>query len=253
MVSLGKGWIKLYRQSEENPLYFSEPFDRWHAWQDLLLIVNHERKQFISKGQLITLEPGQTVTSDRILAQRWHWSREKVRRFLKLLNDTSMCTIKRTTNGTILTVINWAKFQGTQTTDETTDETTGKTTDETTDETLTRMNKNDKKGKKCVSAPSQSLTPSLDEVKAYCRERGFTHVNAEKFWNLYESRNWLDNGQPFKWKQRLAYWEAKDMAKEETSPKKEHISKDDIRDMAERIMKRREEANDSNRSNGTGN
>lgn len=250
---MGKGWIKLYRQSEENPLYFSEPFDRWHAWQDLLLIVNHERKQFISKGQLITLEPGQTVTSDRILAQRWHWSREKVRRFLKLLNDTSMCTIKRTTNGTILTVINWAKFQGTQTTDETTNETTGKTTDETTDETLTRMNKNDKKGKKCVSAPSQSLTPSLDEVKAYCRERGFTHVNAEKFWNLYESRNWLENGQPFKWKQRLAYWEAKDMAKEETSPKKEHISKDDIRDMAERIMKRREAANDSNRSNGTGN
>jgi hypothetical protein len=164
-----------------------------------------------------------------------------------------MCTIKRTTNGTILTVINWAKFQGTQTTDETTNETTGKTTDETTDETLTRMNKNDKKGKKCVSALSQSLTPSLDEVKAYCRERGFTHVNAEKFWNLYESRNWLDNGQPFKWKQRLAYWEAKDMAKEETSPKKEHISKDDIRDMAERIMKRREAANDSNRSNGTGN
>lgn len=238
MVSLGKGWIKLYRQSEENPLYFSEPFDRWHAWQDLLLIVNHERKQFISKGQLITLEPGQTVTSDRILAQRWHWSREKVRRFLKLLNDTSMCTIKRTTNGTILTVINWAKFQGTQTTDETTNETTGKTTDETTDETLTRMNKNDKNGKKCVSAPSQSLTPSLEEVKAYCCERGFTHVNAEKFWNLYESRNWLENGQPFKWKQRLAYWEAKDMtSKKETGKKKAALDDDFWAEMKEKARK----------------
>lgn len=224
---MGKGWIKLYRQSEENPLYFSEPFDRWHAWQDLLLIVNHERKQFISKGQLITLEPGQTVTSDRILAQRWHWSREKVRRFLKLLNDTSMCTIKRTTNGTILTVINWAKFQGTQTTDETTNETTGKTTDETTDETLTRMNKNDKNGKKCVSAPSQSLTPSLDEVKAYCRERGFTHVDAEKFWNYYDSKNWMEGGQVIKWKQRLAYWEAKDIASGEKKPGKKKAALDE--------------------------
>ena len=237
MVSLGKGWIKLYRQSEENPLYFSEPFDRWHAWQDLLLIVNHERKQFISKGQLITLEPGQTVTSDRILAQRWHWSREKVRRFLKLLNDTSMCTIKRTTNGTILTVINWAKFQGTQTTDETTNETTGKTTDETTDETLTRMNKNDKKGKKCVR-DAHAPTPSLEDIQSYCRERGFTHVDAEKFWNFYESKNWMESGQPIGWKQRLAYWEAKDMtSKKETGKKKAALDDDFWAEMKEKARK----------------
>ena len=224
---MGKGWIKLYRQSEENPLYFSEPFDRWHAWQDLLLIVNHEKKQFISKGQLITLEPGQTVTSDRILAQRWHWSREKVRRFLKLLNDTSMCTIKRTTNGTILTVVNWAKFQGVQPTDETTNETTGKTTDETTDETLTRMIKNEKKGKKCVGTRTPHSSPSLEDVKAYCRERGFTHVDAEKFWNFYDSKNWMEGGVTIKWKQRLAYWEAKDIASGERKSGKKKAALDD--------------------------
>lgn len=224
---MGKGWIKLYRQSEENPLYFSEPFDRWHAWQDLLLIVNHERKQFISKGQLITLEPGQTVTSDRILAQRWHWSREKVRRFLKLLNDTSMCTIKRTTNGTILTIVNWAKFQGAQPTDETTNETTGKTTDETTDETLTRMIKNEKKGKKCVGTRTPHSSPSLEDVKAYCRERGFTHVDAEKFWNFYDSKNWMEGGHVIKWKQRLAYWEAKDIARGERKPGKKRAALDE--------------------------
>lgn len=240
---MGKGWIKLYRQSEENPLYFSEPFDRWHAWQDLLLIVNHERKQFISKGQLITLEPGQTVTSDRILAQRWHWSREKVRRFLKLLNDTSMCTIKRTTNGTILTVINWAKFQGTQTTDETTNETTGKTTDETTDETLTRMIKNEKKGKKCVGARTPHSSPSLEDVKAYCRERGFTHVDANKFWNFYDSKNWMEGGQVIKWKQRLAYWEAKDIASGErkSGKKKAALDEDFWNELREKARKEDEE------------
>lgn len=150
-----------------------------------------------------------------------------------------MCTIKRTTNGTILTVVNWAKFQGAQPSDETTNETTGETTNETTDETLTRMNKNDKKEKKCVSAPTQT-TPTLEEVKAYCRERNMIHVNPEKFWNYYDSKNWMEGGQLIKWKQRLAYWEAKDMAKAETSQKRPHISADDIKDIAAGVMKRRE-------------
>lgn len=162
-----------------------------------------------------------------------------------------MCTIKRTTNGTILTVINWAKFQGTQTTDETTNETTGKTTDETTDETLTRMNKNDKKEKKCVR-DAHAPTPSLEDIQSYCRERGFTHVNAEKFWNYYDSKNWMEGGQVIKWKQRLAYWEAKDIAKEDASPKKEHIDSDDIRDIVAGVMKRREAANDTGRNTATG-
>ena len=250
MVSLGKGWIKLYRQSEENPLYFSEPFDRWHAWQDLLLIVNHERKQFISKGQLITLEPGQTVTSDRILAQRWHWSREKVRRFLKLLNDTSMCTIKRTTNGTILTVINWAKFQGTQTTDETTNETTGKTTDETTDETLTRMNKNDKKEKKGEGIPHPQPSPSLSEIKAECEENGYTAVNQEKFFSYYEGRNWRLGGEPINWKAMLRHWNLKD---QKSQSKGEELDDDFWSSMKAKLERQKEERDASRRSTETDN
>ena len=144
---MGKGWIKLHRQSVDNSLYSSEPFDKWHAWIDLLLLVNHEEKQFISKGQLVNLEAGQTVTSDRILADRWKWSRDKVRRYLRLLVDTGMCTINRSTNGTTITVVNWDKYQNGTTTGKTTDDTTDKTADNTTDDTLTRMNKNDKEHK----------------------------------------------------------------------------------------------------------
>ena len=31
------GWIKLYRSSFENDLYFEEPFTKYMAWIDLLL------------------------------------------------------------------------------------------------------------------------------------------------------------------------------------------------------------------------
>lgn len=145
---MGKGWIRLYRQSEDNALYFKEPFDKFHAWIDLLLIVNHEPKQFISKkGQLVNLDAGQTITSHRILADRWQWSRNKVRRFLRLLVDTSMCTVDETTNGTTITVVNWAKYQNRGSTNGASDDTNHGANDGANDEPLTRMNKNDKETK----------------------------------------------------------------------------------------------------------
>ena len=150
---MAKGWIKLYRQSADNSLYHSEPFDKWHAWVDILLMVNHEQKQFISKGQVVNLSPGQTITSDRILAKRWNWSKEKVRRYLRLLIETNMCIVKRTPNGTTITVVNWAKYQNDVSSNKTANKTTCETTDETTDETLTRMIKNDKEGEKGCRPP----------------------------------------------------------------------------------------------------
>lgn len=105
------GWIKLYRKSIDNPLYNAEPFDKWHAWQDLLLMANHEPKEFYSKGQLIRLEAGQMVTSIKILAERWRWSENKVRRFLGTLNGSAMGTSNGTPNGTLITIVNWAQYQ----------------------------------------------------------------------------------------------------------------------------------------------
>lgn len=144
---MAKGWIKLYRQSEDNPLYHSEPFDKWHAWQDILLMVNHEKRQFISKGQLLTLEPGQMVTSVAILAERWKWSTNKVKRYFKLLVGTGMCTVNGTPNGTTITVVNWAKYQLEGLTDGPGNEPTDGPSDGLSDEPLTRMYKNDKEHK----------------------------------------------------------------------------------------------------------
>ena len=90
----------------------------------------------------------------------------------------------------------------------------------------------------CGSARSSS-TPSLDDVRDYCRERGFAHVDAEKFWNYYESKNWMESGQLIGWRQRLAYWEAKDMAKEEKANKKKPISADEIGDIVKDVFERR--------------
>ena len=162
---MAKGWIKLHRQSVDNPMYHSEPFDKWHAWTDLLLMVNHEKKQFISKGQLVTLEAGQTVTSMAILAERWQWSVNKVRRYFRLLSDTGMCITNGTPNGTTITVVNWAKYQAEGQTNGIGNGTTGGTSDGTTDGTLTRMIKNDKEREKAAPV-IQSEEEIYAELKA---------------------------------------------------------------------------------------
>lgn len=182
------GWIKLHRKSVENPMYFDEPFDKWHAWTDLLLMVNHEKKQFISKGQLITLEPGQTVTSMAILAERWKWSVNKVRRFIGILVGTGMCTVNGTPNGTTITVVKWAFYQCEGQTNGITNGTTHGTSNGTTGGTLTR-NKRKKEGKK-GAAPK----PPTDEPDPYATDdegirRYLEAEEAKGRWKVIDGNN----------------------------------------------------------------
>ena len=238
MVNLGKGWIKLHRKLADDPLWLSEPFTKGQAWVDLLMMANHEDRKIIVRNNIVHVKAGQRIISVEQLANRWRWSRVKVRRFLKMLeNDTSISTTCDRTNGTSITIEKWAFYQGERPSNGTTIDTSNRTSNGH----QTDINKNDirmnKEEKKCVR-DAHTPTPSLEDVQSYCRERGFTHVNAEKFWNLYESRNWLENGQPFKWKQRLAYWEAKDMtSKKETGKKKAALDDDFWAEMREKARK----------------
>ena len=54
------------------------------------------------------------------------------------------------------------------------------------------------------------VPPTLEEVKAYCRERN-NSVDPQKFFDYYEQGGWKDSkGNPVKnWKQKLITWENK--------------------------------------------
>lgn len=115
-----RGWIKLHRQIQDNPIWLSsEPFDRRSAWIDLLLMANHEERVIILKnGKTQIIKAGQLFTSLDHLAARWHWSRNKVRRYLALLSAQGMCTQSGTQSGTLLTLIKYGFFQDGRHTDE---------------------------------------------------------------------------------------------------------------------------------------
>lgn len=121
------GYVKMSRKAfESDPFWLeSRVFSRWEAWQDLIQMAAWRDHRRYTKGQVVELERGQLFVSERSLAERWQWSRGKVRRFLKLLVEMERIEIadhKQDQKRTIVTLINYDRYQSTRTTDGTTDE-----------------------------------------------------------------------------------------------------------------------------------
>ena len=104
-----KGWITLHRKIRDNWIW-QDP-EKLRAWLDILLMVNHEDRQVPVNGKVVTVMRGQRLTSIAHLAERWHWNRKRVVRFLDLLEGAEMCTTIRTRSGTTITVTNWDFYQ----------------------------------------------------------------------------------------------------------------------------------------------
>jgi uncharacterized phage protein (TIGR02220 family) len=146
---MSRGYIKLWRESDGNALYFSEPFDKFHAWIDLLLLANHTERNVCVRGILVTVRPGQVLAGEDFLATRWKWSRGKVRRFMSYLSSKTVQQIvqQKTNICTLITLVNWKLYQTDGTADDTDDSTTdGQQTVQQTDTPKNVENvENDKK------------------------------------------------------------------------------------------------------------
>lgn len=107
------GWISIHRKIQECFLWDVKPFSWGQAWIDLLLLVNHQDAKMVFDGKVITVKTGQRVTSIRKLADRWGWSRTKVTHFLTSLEEEQMITRLSDTKKTLLTIVNYEKYQNT--------------------------------------------------------------------------------------------------------------------------------------------
>ena len=85
------GWVMIHRKIRDCSIWDSdEPFDMRSAWVDLVMMVNFEDKRTVFNGKSITVKAGQKITSIVKLAERWNWSRDRVRRYLDLLESLGM-------------------------------------------------------------------------------------------------------------------------------------------------------------------
>ena len=161
------GYIKLYRKMAENPMWLSEPFDRPRAWIDLLMLTNHKPGYIRVRGIRVPVERGQCGWSQTKLAERWQWSRGKVRRFIDELVKDGMIeqqTVQQNKRLIILNnIINYEHYQGDGTTNDTTN---GHQTD--IKQYSNKNEKNEKNNKPPSIPPPKKL---IDELKEHLSKK----------------------------------------------------------------------------------
>ena len=156
---MDKGWIKLSRQIQDHWIW-NDP-EKLKAWIDLILMANHDVKKVEMRDGLVTIKRGQFVTSIEKLAKRWGWSKNRVYRFLSLLEADHMVQRKANAYRTTITIVNYGKFQDRQNGNGTTDGTSDESANGSSGGSRTRKNKNEKEIKE--SAPPTSDEPAALE------------------------------------------------------------------------------------------
>jgi len=168
-----EGYIKLWRSSVDNKFYFAEPFTKWQAWVDLLLLANHTDSYTREvRGITVEIKRGQVIAGEQFLADRWQWSRGKVRRYLQQLEGKTVQQIVQQKDNviTVISIVNWGLYQNSDTTNNTADGTTNSTTDGQQTDTIKNVknvkNNNVSSGGEIFStfeSNYQQLTPEVAE------------------------------------------------------------------------------------------
>lgn len=98
MDKSSKGFIKLDRAIFEHWIF--QDAEKFKAFVDLIQLMRFKDETLIIGNDVITIPRGSFYTSELKLAERWGWSRKKVRSYLNLLSKEGMLIKKGTTKGT---------------------------------------------------------------------------------------------------------------------------------------------------------
>lgn len=234
------GWIKLDRKILECDFWRGEPFSRGQAWIDLLLLAAYEERDALSGAQVVTVPRGCVKTSIRDLAKRWDWSTKKVLNFLQLLEGKRMVQRKSNTKETLLTIVNYSKYQDCGNAKETQKKHEGNTFGEKAERKEEQKEKKQKKeenkreskesiqevqevppyisfanAQDILSPQGDALSkafrpPSVEDVAGYVAEKGLAHVDPESFVNFYASKGWMVGKNKMKdWRAAARGWNSR--------------------------------------------
>jgi hypothetical protein len=196
------GWIKIHRQILEWEWYSDT--NTFRVFLHLLLKANHKEKKY--RG--MDLKIGTIITSRDILALETGLSVRQIRTSLDKLKTTNELTIKTSSQGTVIEVVNYKKYQ--LTTNELTNE-------RPLNDHQTTTNKNVKNEK---NERSIFIEPTYNDILEYCIERK-NGVDVNKFLNFYSSKGWMvGKNKMIDWKACVRTWEKPIEIKEVNEPSK---------------------------------
>lgn len=161
---MDNGYVLLHRKLFSNKLWLSEKFTKAQAWIDLFANANHTEGSFWVRGNEVKIKRGQLGWSELNMAQRWCWSRSKVRRFLWMLEMEQQIVQQKSQLTTVITILNYDTYQK-KNSKEDNRRYNRKTTDDTTDDTQT-----------------------MNDKKMINNDKKDTSIDFPIFWNLYPKK-----------------------------------------------------------------
>lgn len=151
-----KGYVALHRSIQDHWVWKTSekhPASKGQAWADLILMANYAEGKVTQGNKYIKVRRGSFVTSTRKLGDRWHWSKDKVKRFLNALEADGMIQQKADTKRTIITLVNYDKLQSAATTSATRTRRKQSTTATQTSTNNKKNKKNKKEESACAPEP----------------------------------------------------------------------------------------------------
>ena len=109
---MNRGYIPLFRCVIDSAIWELEKVDKFKAWVDLWLNANWKEKTVSIRGNHIKINRGQLAWSELTMAQRWNWSRNKVRAYLDYLEEIGKIKLHKSNRTTVITICNYDIYQG---------------------------------------------------------------------------------------------------------------------------------------------
>lgn len=104
-------WHPIMRSILDHWVWKDRPFSKGQAWVDMILLAQYNPCKKVINGVLIPMEEGQLAWPKYVLAERWGWSRDKVERYLKMLEDDSMIRQQTSQLTTVITLLNYKELR----------------------------------------------------------------------------------------------------------------------------------------------
>lgn len=106
---MNNGWIKLHRKSINSSVW-KNPIT-WWVWSWCLMKATHQEYKFPFNKKDLTIKPGQFITGLYKACEELKISPQNYRTNIEYLSNTGRIAKKSTNKFTLITVLNWDKYQ----------------------------------------------------------------------------------------------------------------------------------------------
>lgn len=205
------GFVKLHRKILDSAVFDNPILLKVWIWC-LCKATHTERTQIVGK-QIVELKKGQFIFGRLKHAEVLKMHDRTLYDYMKMLEKLGQISIESNNKFSVVTVINWEQYQKRDDISQQQSDITPAI--ESAIENNTNKNvKNVKKKKNIISG--DFIPPTVEEVKAYCAEKGYG-VDAEYFVAYYRSNDWhKGNGQKIKeWKLSVDMWQMNSNSRKE--------------------------------------